>query len=128
MLFVAAHLVAGLALSLLTGDGLSISGTQTITILPYVIIGSLWRQSYFQTVEAEADGGPAERRRRRRFVRGAIVWVLLAYVVLIITGASYGNGDSSGTPSPSVNPPGNDDRDCSRFAGGGAPSQEGEAD
>ena len=95
VILAAAYLLVGSLLSLLPGDGLDLLGAQS-AILLYVLIGSAWWRLYVQAAEVDADGdGPAQRRLRRWLVRGAIVWVLLAYVVLLVAAISYADGDSS---------------------------------
>ena len=63
--------------------------------MPAVILSGLWWRTYFQAVSDQTGGVPTDRQLRRWRVRGAIVWVLLSYVVLIVTVASYADGDSA---------------------------------
>ena len=95
VILIAAYVLIGLLAALLTGNGADVSGSSTGTIVPYVMVGGFWWRTYFQAVSDQTGGTPTDRQLRRWLVRGAIVWVLLAYVSLIITAASYADGDSA---------------------------------
>ena len=95
--FVAVSLAMRLILSLLFGNGLSLSGAQSVANFAYLFVGVLWWRSYFQEVQEHGNSREVDQRLRRLLIRGAAVWVVLAYVLLFALLTWYAADEPSGS-------------------------------